>query len=294
MKEYTNSTKIQIKENIKILINNNELDEAEKIVNQYKKMVNNDMEIYSINATIEIMRWNLEEAEKIIRRGLNVDNKNIDLLYNLAYVFQLQNESEKSMQIYVNLFEEITSVETAEQLQNNIIILQKKLDYNENIFLHLREYEYDFISSLNRLNKDIVYNYIEYLINKYSDLKEFFFNVILNNLNIQNDMKNNLICVEICKVLLKFEYKEEIYSVYNAFIIKYVDKAYNCKNLNEFYDFIEDKEEKIKMIMYLLNEAIENKEYNIFNSLLNNLIEFYSYTELKYATKEFFIKRINV
>ena len=80
--------KITVKSSIKNLIDKNELEEAKKIISEYEKIVKDDVEIFSIKAVITIMENNLPEAEDILKRGLEIDETNGDLYYNLAYLYE--------------------------------------------------------------------------------------------------------------------------------------------------------------------------------------------------------------
>ncbi|MEW8992947.1 tetratricopeptide repeat protein [Clostridium sp.] len=78
----------KIKENIGILIENNKLEEAKEIINQYENIVSNDIEIYSIKGVIAMMEGNVDEAERILREGLLLEIDNFDINYNLAYLYE--------------------------------------------------------------------------------------------------------------------------------------------------------------------------------------------------------------
>lgn len=92
MHQDENKIKKQIKENINLLIENGEVEKAKTLINEYRKMIPNDIDIYSIDAVIAIMQGNLKMAEEVIQDGLKVDDNNFDLLYNLAYVCQQKGE----------------------------------------------------------------------------------------------------------------------------------------------------------------------------------------------------------
>ena len=86
-----------IKDNINRLIENGYLKEAEELLHEYQKINSNDIEIYSIRAVIRIMEGKLIEAENIINNGLKIDNNNFDLNYNLAYLYEQNEEYTKAL-----------------------------------------------------------------------------------------------------------------------------------------------------------------------------------------------------
>lgn len=85
MEEY----KIKVKETISEFVNNSKLHEAKELIREYETTIKNDLEIYSIKAVILILENKLEQAEEILKQGLIIDKDNYDLLYNMAYVQQL-------------------------------------------------------------------------------------------------------------------------------------------------------------------------------------------------------------
>lgn len=80
----------KIKDNINVLINNNRLDEAEKVLKNYENLVSNDAEIYSIYSVINILRGNMDTALQCVKSGLSDNISNSDLLFNLGYINNLK------------------------------------------------------------------------------------------------------------------------------------------------------------------------------------------------------------
>lgn len=81
-----NNLKKQIKKEIEEKINSGNLEEANILIKAYEEIVENDLEIYSMKAVIEIMNNNLKHAEEILNEGLRIDSENYDLLSNMFYV----------------------------------------------------------------------------------------------------------------------------------------------------------------------------------------------------------------
>ncbi|WP_242966444.1 methyltransferase domain-containing protein [Clostridium sp. BSD9I1] len=90
MKEMDN-LKVTLKNNITMLIDNGKLEEAVLLIQQYKEIVSDDVEVYSMEAIIYMMKGNFDKSENILLDGLIIDEENFDLNYNLAYVY---NEKE--------------------------------------------------------------------------------------------------------------------------------------------------------------------------------------------------------
>jgi glycosyltransferase involved in cell wall biosynthesis len=92
--------KEQVKNSISGLINDNKLMEARLLIDEYIKIMSDDVEAYSIKAVILIMQEEYVDAEYVIKHGLNIDKCNFDLNYNLAYIFEKQNHKEKALNQY--------------------------------------------------------------------------------------------------------------------------------------------------------------------------------------------------
>lgn len=83
--------KKQFKENIKVLIEKGMLKEAEELIDEYKTIAGDDIEIYSIKGVIYISQQRYQEAEEILKEGLLIQ-EDFDIMYNLAYLYVLQGK----------------------------------------------------------------------------------------------------------------------------------------------------------------------------------------------------------
>ena len=92
-----------LKDSIKKLINLGILLEASELIKQYQEIVAEDIEIYSMKAVIAILESRFADAETILQQGLNVDNVNPDLLYNLAYVYETQEKYQEAYSLFLKL-----------------------------------------------------------------------------------------------------------------------------------------------------------------------------------------------
>lgn len=93
--------KKQVKDNIRNLINNGEIEEALVLIRQYEEMVESDIETYSMKAVILMMQGNMKEAEIVLLEGLEIQPHNDDLLHNLKYLYKTVGEDEKAEQIII-------------------------------------------------------------------------------------------------------------------------------------------------------------------------------------------------
>jgi len=120
MKDYQE----KLKKNIYVLIENNRLKEAKELVNQYEKIISNDIEVYSIKGVIAIMEGNAEEAECILTKGLEIQPFNFDILYNLAYLYETNEKYITAYRYYIKALKVIDG-EIEENISSKLDELEK-------------------------------------------------------------------------------------------------------------------------------------------------------------------------
>ncbi|MCY6370401.1 methyltransferase domain-containing protein [Clostridium ganghwense] len=119
--------KVKVKETIKNLIANNELDSAGAVIDEYEQIVKDDIEMYSIKAVICIMENKIDDAEKYLYEGLHIDKLNFDLLYNLAYLYEIKNEKELELEFYKKAINSCRIDEIVGELRNKIFTLKNDM-----------------------------------------------------------------------------------------------------------------------------------------------------------------------
>ncbi|WP_028830133.1 methyltransferase domain-containing protein [Proteocatella sphenisci] len=90
----------ELKDNIKKLIEIGSFEDAKIILESYKKISENDFEIYSMMGVIAMMEGKLDEADNALSYGLEIDGKDFDLLYNFAYLHEFSGNMEKALKYY--------------------------------------------------------------------------------------------------------------------------------------------------------------------------------------------------
>lgn len=93
----------KIKHDISDFINSNRLDEASKLLMEYENIIKNDIDTYSIKGVIAIMRGDMEEAEKSLLDGLDMEIDNFDINFNLAYLYEIKQKYINSYRYYKKL-----------------------------------------------------------------------------------------------------------------------------------------------------------------------------------------------
>ncbi|WP_405132543.1 glycosyl transferase [Paenibacillus sp. FSL H8-0175] len=92
------------KDNIQNLIENGYLEEVKVMILEYEKIVEKDFELYSIKGTIALLEGDLKKAEKYFLEGLTEKPYDSDLIYNLAYLYEMRKENISAYRQYKKLF----------------------------------------------------------------------------------------------------------------------------------------------------------------------------------------------
>jgi len=141
-----------IKKNINILVQNGDVDVAKSLLEQYKNIIYEDIETYSIEGSILIIEGKLNEAKEVLKHGLNIDKCNFDLNYNLGYLYENTNEYELSLEYYKrainaaenqDMINEINS--TIENLKNklDLVLEEKYIQNNTKVINYIKSSQYD-------------------------------------------------------------------------------------------------------------------------------------------------------
>ena len=104
-----------VKSKIEELIGKGFLDEAKALLDKYEAKMPGDPDITSMRAVILIMEGSLDEAESVLREGLKKDSVQFDLLFNLAYIYELKGQFQKATDLYNKA---MTDAKTEENRQN--------------------------------------------------------------------------------------------------------------------------------------------------------------------------------
>ncbi|KAB3539669.1 glycosyltransferase [Alkaliphilus pronyensis] len=89
-----------VKERIKLLLEEGNIEAAYHVIGEYEKIVNNDADIFSFKIIMDLMSNNLEAAQQHLNMGLSLDENNCDLLYNGGYIMALSKNYEKAVEYY--------------------------------------------------------------------------------------------------------------------------------------------------------------------------------------------------
>jgi glycosyltransferase involved in cell wall biosynthesis/phospholipid N-methyltransferase len=89
-----------IKSQLENMINNLQLEDAKKFIQQFKDVLPQDKDIISFEIVINILEGNLNRAEELAIRSLQENPLNIDIIYNLGYIKELNGEFQEAYDLY--------------------------------------------------------------------------------------------------------------------------------------------------------------------------------------------------
>ncbi|QXE20237.1 glycosyltransferase [Clostridium sp. 001] len=123
--------KIQIKENIQTLINAGDLKEAKLFVEQYRNIAKDGVEAYSMDAVILIMENRMDEAKIVLKEGLNIDENNFDLNYNLGYLYDQERNFKQALWYYNKALYNCNNEQATKEISEMIKKIQKENNIKE-------------------------------------------------------------------------------------------------------------------------------------------------------------------
>lgn len=251
-----------VKSNIEELINENRLEEAQELLDNYKVIYADDISIYSMQGIILLNNNEINLACDSFLKGLELDPKNVDLLYNAGYCCILLNLKEEAIYYYNKCFNITNDKELKKEIR--VIIEQLQAEENKNkkqtfITIDLKDNDELFKVIKEDLIKIKINEEVEYNNRTYED-SNIIYETNSNNLNelIEYILRNNENCIVVFndyKIKSLLDFKEEYKFIY-----------YTNKNL------VIDKEDYLNQNINIL---FENEVCNDVNFIFTNNIEVY-------------------
>lgn len=84
------------KDNIELLISSGDIENSKKLIMEYEAIEKYDVDILSMKAIIFIMENKLDDAEYLLWEGVKLDPDNKDVLFNLAYLYEIKGKSKSN------------------------------------------------------------------------------------------------------------------------------------------------------------------------------------------------------
>lgn len=309
MNEELKELKNKAKNNINILISNGLFFEARKYLKEYKEIFKDDIEIYSIESILLILEGKMEEAKNIINDGLKKSCINFDLIYNLGYLYEVNNEIEAAKIIYNiarivnenNDYKEIVNSKLNEIGYNrkkydvillgnydrcmqfnelfdewNVLkIINLEILYNNEYILNLENYKYDFIFVVEDIDKNKILKSIK----KYNKKNIYFFEdyklSVIEGLDykILDMLRRN----KINGIITGLSYaevgiKEDINDNFINFSFSSQDLYYDFKLIKYLFNF---KQVKDNLKYVIINMGYYSFDYDMTKTSASNRIHRY-------------------
>ncbi|WP_234119662.1 glycosyltransferase [Clostridium hydrogenum] len=87
-----NRCKSEVKACIEECINLNQLEKALDLIKEYEKSIKDDVDIFSMKSIVAIKENRIGDAQKILSDALEISNDNFDIIYNMAYTYELKGD----------------------------------------------------------------------------------------------------------------------------------------------------------------------------------------------------------
>lgn len=120
------------KEKTKQLIEIGEIEAAKELLNKYKDLLKDDVEVYSIRAIIEIIDSNMYKAEDILLEGYSIDSTNFDLLYNLGYLYETLRKYQISLTMYTEALQNCSDKQNIKEVNEKIDSIKRQIPLKRN------------------------------------------------------------------------------------------------------------------------------------------------------------------
>ena len=303
--------KVQVKNTIKNLISNGDYDNAKSIINEYKKIVHDDIEIYSIEAVILILEGKLEEAEKVLKHGLSKNSNNFDLLFNLGYLYECKNNITEAKAVY-NIAGMVDNNAESREALNSKMLQIGSLEPKYNVILfgsyseclkfkerfnnwnviaicsdkaegevidvyELTKYDYDFIFVVEYLDKDKVYKKL----GKYNKKNIYFIEDFKTSVIEGVDYKISKLFSkeEVCGIVTGLSYAE-VGIQENLLQHNFINFAFSAQDL--YYDFLllkylfQFEEVKRSLKYVIINLAYYSFDYDMSKTISKYRIHRYT------------------
>ncbi|SHF90477.1 glycosyltransferase [Ornithinibacillus halophilus] len=109
-----------VKEKIIKLLAQNSYSKALELAEDSLLEETEDVELYSIKAVILMQQEMYEEAKQTLKKGLEVSPEHVDCLYNLAFIYEQNNEIDLAVELYNNVVRLTTENELREEVKDKI------------------------------------------------------------------------------------------------------------------------------------------------------------------------------
>jgi glycosyltransferase involved in cell wall biosynthesis len=112
------NTEIKLfKKNIEYLITSGDLENSKKLIAEFQLIKDKDIEIQNMKAIISIMENSLDDAERFLWEGISIEPDSADTLFNLAYLYEIKGDRERSINFYRQAYQKTEDLERKFQIK---------------------------------------------------------------------------------------------------------------------------------------------------------------------------------
>jgi glycosyltransferase involved in cell wall biosynthesis len=111
-----------VKKNVKHFLELGNIEQAKQNINHNLNLLNIDAELCTMKAIIEIMENKVEDAEITLKKARKIDKTNVDVLYNLGYIYEQKRLFNEALYYYEEALKYTTDQKFAAELK---VIVQK-------------------------------------------------------------------------------------------------------------------------------------------------------------------------
>ncbi|MDQ0872137.1 GT2 family glycosyltransferase [Paenibacillus sp. V4I3] len=143
------------KEVIKHYIESGNMNDAKQLIQELERSEKHDVELISMKSVIAITENCLEDAEHILLSGLQINSYHFDLLYNLAYLYQIQDFRHLALGYYSKALGVLNEESLRGHIEETIALLKE--DATSAAPVHLSENSRPLVSIVL-----LAYNHLDY------------------------------------------------------------------------------------------------------------------------------------
>ncbi|CEN25090.1 glycosyltransferase [[Clostridium] sordellii] len=116
LKELKNKYKLLIESSI----NNGNLNEAIKMINEYESMFSEEFEILNMKAIIALMSGELDKAEILLKDSWIYNSEDFNVLFNIAYLKELIGDKQEAKQFYEKIINNCDEADIVREASENL------------------------------------------------------------------------------------------------------------------------------------------------------------------------------
>lgn len=223
----------QIKLEIQNSINLGNIETAKILLQDNYELLKNDVTFYSLNGIVALTENDLEYALDNFLKGLELDENNVDILYNMGYLNELLKNNEEAIYFYDKCLQITDDKSFIEELKDKINNLELKeaqvtllaldFDKDDSLLESIDKKKINFINLVINEESEFENKYYENDIticevpaSKYKEMLDYFIRRNPNCLVIYRDF-------DVKKVLEEF--KDKVSIIYYPSKNYYIDKT---------------------------------------------------------------------